>query len=250
MKIFILSFLLLNTAFAKTLVKDSNGDYSLLKAEFKVADIVRDYAKLKDINLIMTEAPKGKLLLLGSKNINKENIDLYISAVTSEVGYTLIHNKELNQVQVIPSRDVRYNGGRLHTDINKVPDNYNHTMFSMRLKHAKAHVISRNMRPFMSRYGRIIDERNANTLILSDTGKNIKRLHKLIMSIDTAKFAKRVDFLKELNKKGKTVIETKISTLDFIRDQHVLFIIIFSLITGIMGFGIRGYMMKRIEGGW
>ncbi len=198
----------------------------------------------------MKQAPKGKLLLLGTKEIKKKDLDLYVSAVASEIGYTLILNKELNQIQVIPSRDVRYNGGRLHTDIEKVPDNYNHTMFSMRLKYAKSGVLSRNMRPFMSRYGRIIDERNANTLILSDTGKNIRRLHKLISSIDTNEFANRVKFLSELNKQCKTIVKTEISTIEFIKDQHILFIIVFSLIFGIMGFGFRGYMIKKIEGGW
>jgi type II secretory pathway component GspD/PulD (secretin) len=246
----ILSFLILNTAFAKTLITDPNGDYSLLNVEFSVAEIVRDYAKLKNINLIMTEAPKGKLLLLGPKKIKKEKIDLYISAVVSEVGYTFVLNKELNQIQVMPTRNVRYHGGKLYSEIENVPDSYNHAMFSMKLKHAKAGNLSRNMRPFMSRYGRVIDEKTANTLIISDTGKNIKRLYKLVKSFDTSEFEQNVKFLKKINKKGKEVVETEVSTLDFIKDQHILFIIIFSLIAGIMGFGLRGYLMKRVEGGW
>lgn len=249
MKILLFSFWFFNAAFATTLVLDSSGDYSLVDTEFKVVDMIQDYARLKNFNLIMDEGPSDKIFLFGSKTIKKENIDLYISAVVAEVGYTILQDKELNQIRVIPSRDIRYNGRALYTDISHVPDDYNYTMFSMRLKHALARDITRNMRPFMSRYGRIIEERNSNTLILLDTGKNVRRLYELISSVDNEKFSERVRFLEDLNKEGKRIVEKKISTLDFVRDQHVLFIIVFSMITGILGFGVRGYLMKRIEGG-
>ena len=249
-KILMIFLLVTQISYASVLELNSNGDYKINQLEFSVAQIVKDYAAINKLNLIMKDPPKRNLFLMGPKNIKKEKIELFISAVTSQIGYTIFSNKKLNQIKLLPSRDVRYHGEGLYIDIKNVPDNYHHSMFSMKLKHVIASTISRGMRPMMSRYGRIIDGKNPNTLLISDTGKNIHRLHKLISELDVPKFAERAKFLEELNKKGTAVVETKTSSLDFIKDKHILFIFVFSLIGGILGFGIRGYMIKRIEGGW
>ncbi len=245
-----LSLFYFNSIFASTLVTNSDGDFLLEESKFKVADIVKEYAKLKNLNLIMDQVPKGELQLLGPKKIKKADIDLYLSAVLEKTGYTLIENRPLNQIQIIRTRDVRYSGSTYYEKINDVPDNYNHAIFSINLEHANSRILTKNMRPFLSRFGRIIDGRTSDTLTLAGTGKNIHRIHKLIRDIDTPDFPKRVAYLKELNESGNTVTEKEISVLDFIKNQHILFIVAFSLIAGIMGFGIRGFVMKKVEAGW
>jgi general secretion pathway protein D len=250
MKILLILMLVSFQAFGSILTQDNNGNYLLKNSEFDFSKLISDYSRITKKNLIIGSDVKGKAYLYGVKKIKKEEIDLYISAVASQVGYTILSNTELNQIEVINARDIRYRSTKLYTDINNVPDNYNHIQFIMKLKYIEASDISRNFRPFMSRYGRIIDERHANTLVISDTGKNVNRLYKLAKALDTKAYVERKDFIKKINDNAKKEVTKKENIVDFIQNQHVLFLIVFGFIGGFLGFGIRGYMMKKIEGGW
>lgn len=229
---------------------NSEKDFIIDEPVFDVATLIKDYAKLKGYNVIIDEDVKGKLKLYGVKKIPHNEIDLFISAVADQTGYTILKNEKLNQIEVINSRDIRYRGGKIYTNIDDVPMDYNHVQYVTHLKYIEASEVSRNMRPFMSRYGRVIDEKNANTLIIADTGKNIHRLNKLISKIDTEEYQESKIYIENLNSSAKKKITKKKNLLKFISDQHILFIIAFLLIGIILGFGIRGYSIKKIEGGW
>jgi len=174
----ILSILLSLNAYAIRF--NAEKDFVLDEPVFEVSSLIKDYAKLKGYNVIIDDDVKGTLKLYGVKKIPHEDIDLFISAVADQTGYTILKNEKLNQIEVINSRDIRYRGGKIYTEIKDVPRDYNHVQFVTRLNFIEASEVSRNMRPFMSRYGRVIDEKNANTLIIADTGKNIHRLAELI----------------------------------------------------------------------
>lgn len=253
-KLMLISLLIImsasSIASSSVLTQDSEGNYLLSKSEFKVSDLVSDYAKITGKNLILNSDVKGKSYLYGVKKIEASEIDLYISAVLNQAGYTVLEQESLNQLEVINARDIRYKSTKLFSKIEEVPRTYNHYQFVMRIEHIEASQLSRNFRPFMSRYGRIIDERNANTLIIADTGKNIHRLYKLAKKLDSKLFVERRDFIQKVNDKAKKEVVKKVGLLDFIQNEHVLFLIVFSFIGGILGFGIRGYLMKKIEGGW
>jgi type II secretory pathway component GspD/PulD (secretin) len=68
---------------------------------------------------------------------------------------------------------------------DKIPSNFDYIMVTVKLKNPHiASEVSRNFRPFMSRYGRIIDIKNPGIIIINDTGKNVHRLLSLIEILD------------------------------------------------------------------
>lgn len=67
------------------------------------------------------------------------------------------------------------------------------------LKHVSAAEIARNFRPFMSRYGRIIDIKQTNTIIIADTGSNINRLAKMVKFLDVAGHEEALQIVKVKN---------------------------------------------------
>ena len=117
--------------------------------------------------------------------ITKANADDFISEVLSINGYTRIPSKD-DQWTILSSRDVRYMPTPNYIyGKDKVPNNYDYAMVTIKLKNP--HIgpeISRNFRPFMSRYGRIIDIKSSGVIIISDTGKNIHRLINLVNILD------------------------------------------------------------------
>ena len=249
MKILLLLLLIINTSFAGVLSK-KNNKYFVTKKQFQIEELAKDYAQIKGYALIMDERVKGQFDVYGPRTFAQEDLDLFVTVALSDMGYTILRTDELKQLEVINARDIRYRGGQVFTDIDDVPRDYNFYQFVMKLNYAETHDISRNLRPFISRYGRVIEERNANTIILADTGTNIHRIQKLIKKLDTPAFLKRKELVDKINSQAKREVKESKPFLSFLKDQHVLFLISFALIGGIIGFGVRGYLMKRVEGGW
>jgi ferritin-like metal-binding protein YciE len=96
----------------------------------------------------------------------------------------------------------------------------------------------------------VVSMRSSNTIHISETGKNVRRLAKIIQALDkeeTLKSKKEVD---KLNEKNKKLISKDKGYLDMFVKNSGLLMVAFMLIGLIIGFGGRGYMMKKVEGGW
>lgn len=249
MKLFIIGLLLTNICFASVLKREGDS-YKVLKQDFTIDALVQDYAKLKGYTLIVDKRINDQMSVFGPKIINASDLGVFVTSLLSDAGYTMLATDDIKQLEIISARDIRYRGGKVLKDITKVPEDYNFYQFVMKLKYVESHDTTRNLRPFITRYGRVIDEKNANTIILADTGKNIHRIHDLIKKLDTSDFLVRQKKVQTINATAKKELKRSKSILGYIKDQHVLFLIAFALIGGIIGFGTRGYLMKRIEGGW
>jgi type II secretory pathway component GspD/PulD (secretin) len=144
----------------------------------KVSDITgKTYILDKDI--------KGDVTLSENFKLTKENADDFISEVLNIGGYTRVESNSADY-KVINNRDVRYSAVKLYEyGQDDIPKNHDYIMVSIKLKNKyMTSEISRNFRPFMSRYGRIIDVTDTGTLIISDTGRNIHRLIGLVQKLD------------------------------------------------------------------
>lgn len=144
----------------------------------KVSDLTgKSYILDKDI--------KGEVVVSDNFKLTKENADDFIAEALNIAGYTRIKSNSAD-FKVINSRDVRYSAVQLY-DYGKdeIPNNHDYVMVSIKLKNKyMTSDISRNFRPFMSSYGRIIDITDTGTLIISDTGRNIHRLIDLVKKLD------------------------------------------------------------------
>lgn len=233
-----------------TIITKQDDSFQVNKKHFSIEALVKDYSKIKGYTLLLDSSLKGDMSIYGPKSFKENELDLFVSSVLNQMNYTILITENIKQLEVISARDIRYRGGEVITDINKVPMDYYFYQYVMRLKYVNANEVSRNLRPFVSRYGRVIDEKNANTIILADTGINIHRLQKLLTILDTPEFLKRKKIVDRVNSKIKEEVVIEKSIFKFFKDEYVLFLICFSLIGAILGFGVRGYMMKKIEGGW
>ena len=128
---------------------------------------------------------KGPINLTKNFKITKANADSFLSEALSLNGYTKIATTQKHWT-IISARDVRYNPvPNLVYGKDTIPNNFDYVMVSIKLKNPHlTSELSRNFRPFMSRYGRIIDIKSTGTLIISDTGRNARRLIHLVEQMD------------------------------------------------------------------
>lgn len=146
-----------------------------------IMEITRHMQKLTGINLILDKDVKGKVSIIAPTPITVGDAWKAYLAALNMAGYSLIKTGAF--YKVINSRDIRYTPTKIYTG-NYTPDTENYVMRVISLKHVQAAEIARNFRPFMSRYGRIIDIKQTNTIIIADTGSNINRLAKMVKFLD------------------------------------------------------------------
>ncbi len=167
-----------------------------------IMEITRHMQKLTGINLILDKDVKGKVSITAPSPITVGDAWKAYLAALNMAGYTLVKSGAF--YKIINSRDVRYVPTEIYTG-TYTPDTESHMMKVLSLKNVDAGEISRNFRPFMSRYGRIIDIKQTNTIIISDTGSNIARLERLIKFIDVPGHDESLQIIKVRNTSAQEI---------------------------------------------
>lgn len=216
---------------------------------FSLADLATTFGEYRHMNVVFTPDFKdANIIMRGTRELAADSLELYISAMLAESNYSYRTIPSTNTLLLFPSRDVRYANVGSFTDLSKVPNTYEYVQFAFQLRHMEAKDLARNMRPFVGRYGRIID--HTNQILLSDHGKNIHRIMALIKVLDTPEYKAHEQEVKDINERNKQTVVKKKPLLTVLSDNNVIFLVLFSLIGAVIGFGVRGYAMRRIEGGW
>jgi general secretion pathway protein D len=167
-----------------------------------IMDITKHMQKLTGINLILDKDVKGKVSIIAPTPITVGDAWKAYLAALNMAGYSLIKTGAF--YKVINARDIRYTPTKIYTG-NYTPDTENYVMRVISLKHVSAAEIARNFRPFMSRYGRIIDIKQTNTIIIADTGSNINRLAKMVKFLDVAGHEEALQIVKVKNSSAQEI---------------------------------------------
>jgi len=146
-----------------------------------LVDLTKHMQKLTGINLILDKDLKGTVSITAPTAITVGDAwKAYLTALNLN-GYTLVKSGAF--YKIVQARDIRYTSTKIYTG-NYTPETENYAMRIIPLKNINSAEVTRSFRPFMSRYGRIIEIRQTNTIIVQDTGSHINRLSRLIKFID------------------------------------------------------------------
>jgi hypothetical protein len=253
MKILILFLIVMSSTYAGVIIKDvGNGQVEIQGKSFVAGDLLAEWAQVRSFNLSVDQkfSKTKKFRIHGPRVFTPEALDSYVSSVVNKSHHTLIKFPGSNFVKVLNARDVRYEALPVYKDIKDIPKDLNYAQMIYQLKHIGPADLARNLRPFMSRYGRIIDEKYSNVIYVADVDQNLRRIYKIIDFLDTEKYAKSIKTTQELNKKHEKVLKKEKTLIEILSEKEIIFLIIFFILGSIIGFGTRGYLMKRIEGGW
>lgn len=146
-------------------------------------------SQLTDRQYIFPGKLKGKIKGTEGVDFTAENADSLYSHILNENGYTRVLLDDGRTYRIINSRDVRYTPvPQVTSNYDKAPQLPNTSDYHMMTYTLKYPLISkemtRSLRPFMSRYGRIIDNKVGGTIIVQDTALNLKRIYGLIKQMD------------------------------------------------------------------
>lgn len=184
------------TAFGPEIVQDFNYPDS------DIMELTNVMQELTGINLILDKDVKGKISITAPTPITVGDAWKAYLAALNMAGFTLVKSGAF--YKIINARDVRYFPTKIYTG-SYTPSTETHIMKVMPLKNVDASEISRNFRPFMSRYGRIIDLKQTNTVIISDTGANVTRLEKLIKFLDVPGYEESLQIIPVKNSSAQEI---------------------------------------------
>jgi len=170
--------------------------------DISLKDLVKHIQKMTGINLILDKDLKGKISIMAPSPITVGDAWKAFLTALNLNGYTLVKTGEF--YKIINSRDIRYTTTKFYTG-SYTPDTENYVMRILPLKNINSTEITRSFRPFMSRYGRIIDIKQTNTIIIQETGTNINRLVRLIKFIDIPGHEETLQIIKVYNSSAQEI---------------------------------------------
>lgn len=174
-------------------------------------------SKLSNKKYIFSKDLQGGFESSGELNWTKENAETLLPVVLSKFNKARVQVDEDHFI-VIDERDVRYHSFPLHkvttSDVLDLPKTFDYYTLVVKLKNPEvAPSIASSLRPFMWRYGRIIENKLSGEVVLMSAGTNIHTLFEILKEIDKkpskealAKFEKfsREDRRERYSNKEKT----------------------------------------------
>ncbi len=171
MRKFIIFLLTLGTlAFASVILNFDEVDIKTAATEI---------AKLTGKNLVIDPRVRGKITIISNRELTpQEALELFSQALAMQ-GYALID--EGNTIKILPStqgvpftRTKRSRGGELITMVYK-------------LENVNAAQAINTIRPFLSPYGRVAHNQQANAVIIADYADSINKVRQILNLIDSGK---------------------------------------------------------------
>lgn len=182
-------------------------------------------SKLSNKKYIFNKDLQGGFESTDEFNWTKENAETLLPVVLNKFGKARVKVDE-DHYLVIDEREVRYNSFPLYkvttNEVLDLPKTFDYYTLFVRLKNPEvAPSITRNLRPFLWRYGRIIENNLSGDMVLMSTGVNIHSLFNLIKEFDKKPSKEAlVKFEKLLKEDRKEKNNNKEKTHGKIKNTH------------------------------
>ncbi len=180
--------LLLLSANAQAALKVENGEIlPFTNTKYALVEFIKDYSSLMNLNVTY---PKD--LFQTSETLHVQLTTKVTTAELKKIFYESLHNlgytplEDTNVLFLNRTRDIRYLPTKVFID-RSFPKDATYSTVIYRLRYPLSSDIARNLRPFLSRYGRVVDLSDAKTLVINDTGENVERLLQTIAGLDSEK---------------------------------------------------------------
>jgi len=143
-----------------------------------INDFIKMVAKITNKNILITQRLNGKVNFISVKPVNEKEVYNILLNILRSKGYTLIEDKGF--LKVIRSSEAPREAPPLATDnsINQIETDI------MSLKYISAREASLQISFLLSRYGKIVINKENNMLIITDYPRNLKSIKNILKRID------------------------------------------------------------------
>jgi len=161
-----------------TSVSVSAAGITLNLKEADIGAVIQTVSEATGRNFIVDPRVKGKITIISSKELNKDELYQVFLAVLNVHGFAAIPSGGANVTKIIPEADAKSAGtpvsGRGEEMITMVVE----------VKHVSAAQLVPILRPLVPPQGHLAAHAQTNTLIISDRAGNIDRLMQIVQRVD------------------------------------------------------------------
>lgn len=151
---------------------------------------------------------KGGLQTSSNVEITPENADTLFTYILDINEYARIPTAEKDTYMIVSARDIRYQAlPTINVDAENPPKlapNYDFYMMSYKYKHFKdgqLRMASNGLRPFMSRYARVIE--TGNTITIQENAAKLAKAFEMIKGSDRELTKEEIKSMKEKDEERK-----------------------------------------------
>ncbi|MEK6705291.1 MAG: secretin N-terminal domain-containing protein [Bdellovibrionota bacterium] len=229
-----------------SMAKDSSGNVRVKTGEMSLMAYLEGVSEVLGLQISASDlkgqdGPTVSVSFGGPMTREQAMAQMY--SVLALRGYTLIHEANIDVYHLLRMRDARDSNLPLIIDQAVLPEDDSMVTHAIQMKYIPAEAVARNLRSLAPVNSRLIPDEGTNTLFITDSARAMKKYHAIVSRMDTPKAADEAkDYLKKRSKADACAAPEQGS-------NYTIFIVLFSLIGLILGFLIRGYVIRRIEGG-
>jgi len=163
-------------------IKSGKNYITLNFSNIEVSALVKVMSELTRKNFILDERVKGKVTLMTPTKISPtEAYQVFLSALEIK-GFTAVEDGSV--IRIIPTSFARQSGLKVMTDDALAGEGFVTRL--IRLSYVDPQEISRTLSPLMSKNGNLIAYSATNSLIVTDSVHNIKKIESLVRALDVA----------------------------------------------------------------
>ena len=181
----------------------------------EIADVAKAISELTKKNFILDERVRGKVTIISPTPVTEaEAYQAFISALEVK-GFTVIRTGKIHKI--IQLRNMK--SEPVPTDVKYTPGGSD--IFVTRLvpiEFIKAAELSKSLRGLISKNGDLISYDPTNTLIITDTVGNLRRVMKIINRLDQKGFEESLDVI-ALKYASATEMADKLRTIFNVKDK-------------------------------
>jgi hypothetical protein len=129
---------------------------------------LENISKMTNKKYIFAEKIKGSIETSSNYQLTNENADVFLSHILQLNGYSRVPTEDKDTFLIVSSRDIRYyalnsyTADKIKTPTFPMTSDYSQLFYSFKnSSYGQPRFVANSLRPFMSRYARIIEMKNS-----------------------------------------------------------------------------------------
>ncbi len=188
---------------------DAPADDGLVQLDFNDVElnvVIDTIARLTNKNFIYDDRVRGRVTIVSPTRIPVAQAYAVFESVLNVKGFTTVTGPG-GSIKIVPVRDAKESAIDTVPAPTPTPDADTFVTRLIPLKYIDADAISNSLKPLVSKDAALLSYPPTNTIILTDSASNIRRILSIIAAIDIETFKEELTLLKVLHADAATLAQ-------------------------------------------
>jgi general secretion pathway protein D len=174
-----------------TAIDPAADEISLDFQDLELAEVIKVIAEFTGRNFIYDDRVRGRVTVLSPRPVSRDEAYRVFESILQVKGFTTVKGPG-GILKIIPVREAKESPIETSMPPRSVPDLDHFITRLIPLRYVKAEQMTNTLRPLVSKNANMVAYAATNTIILTDTSANIRRLLTLLDQIDVETYQEQI----------------------------------------------------------